>query len=327
MSTQKNTAQVNRVPVTIVAGFLGAGKTTLLNRILNGDHGLKIAVMVNDFGAINIDSQLVVSADQKTINLANGCICCTVENDLIEQLQTLLQNRDQRPEHILIETSGVSDPGKVVNTLRYPGFRQHLTIDAVISLADAEQFLNLEGDMKALAMSQLSVADLVVLNKLDRVNEQQLLNLREQWSFPGARIFETQYAEVPLALLLGVESERHVAHSTRACDHGCDQGTCSHTRPHDQLFKSLSWKSSQPLSLTKLRQIFKQLPTGIYRAKGFVYLQEAPDQRCVLQMVGTRTEIEKADSWKETPATQLVLIGTQSLDWADVRQQLESCIA
>lgn len=240
MNTVRPAQYLSPVPVTIVTGFLGAGKTTLLNRILNGDHGLKIAVMVNDFGAINIDSQLVVSANQKTISLANGCICCTVENDLIEQLQTLLHKHDERPEHILIEASGVSDPSKIVNTLRYPRLRVHLNIDAVITLVDAEQFSNLDLEMKSLAMNQLNIADIIVLNKTDRVDAQHLRSLREQWLFPRARVIETQYAQVPLALLLGTES--HTNETAEA--HHCDNSSTDHCptkQTHDEQFFTVSW--------------------------------------------------------------------------------------
>jgi len=323
-----------QLPVTIVSGFLGSGKTTLLNRILNGQHGLKIAVMVNDFGAINIDSQLVVSATQKTINLANGCICCTVENDLIEQLQKLLRLREGRPEHILIETSGVSDPGKVINTLRYPVFRQQLNIETVITLVDAEQFLSLEGERKSLAMGQLSVADLVVLNKVDLVAESQLEQLREQWLFPSARVIETQFAEVPLALLFGgghgaapttTPAPAPKPNAADDAEHPCSK-QCEHTRPHDQLFTSVSWQSQQPLSLVELRQTLKQLPNNVYRAKGFVCLQEVPDERCLVQLVGSRLSIEKAGREGQAAGSQLVFIGWRDMDQTQLLKQLDLCV-
>lgn len=130
--------EFSKVPVTIITGFLGSGKTTLMNRILNGNSGRRIAVMVNDFGEINIDSQLVVSAQQNMISLANGCICCTVENNLIEQLHNLLNLRKGPPECILIETSGVSNPMKVAHTLKYPQFRDKVHIDAIITMLDAD---------------------------------------------------------------------------------------------------------------------------------------------------------------------------------------------
>jgi len=327
---------MNAIPVTIVSGFLGSGKTTLLNRILNSDlasrKGLKIAVMVNDFGELNIDSQLVVSAEQNMINLENGCICCTVESDLIEQLRKLLQLREGRPDVILIETSGVSEPSKVVNTLRYPEFKNLLTIDAVISLLDAEQFTQLEGTMKRLAMDQLSVADIIVLNKTDLVTDKQLQSLKEQWLFPKASVYETQYANVPLPLLMGVSSAEQPPEFT-APEHACSEScspqnhTHGHTHSHSQQFSSMSWQSEQPLHLQQLKQILTNLPSNIYRVKGIVNLVEVPEQRCLVHKVGSRLSIEKQDNWQVPKNSQLVLIANSTLDKEVITMQLEEALA
>jgi len=315
------------IPVTLVSGFLGSGKTTLLNRILNGDHGHRIAVMVNDFGAINIDSQLIVSAEQNMVSLANGCICCTVESDLIEQLHNLLQLHEGPPELILIETSGVSDPARVVHTLGYPRFRKQLAIDAVITLLDAEQFSSLEGDMAQLAMSQLAAADIVIINKTDLASEAQMQQLKEQWLFPRARAYETQFADIPLELLLGVD---HFAGRKQAPETvHCASADCVHpTHDHDSLFTTFSWDSDQLLSLGTLRRALQQLPANIYRAKGFVYLKEAPEQRCTVHLVGTRLEIKKSTAWDERkPGNQLVMIGWGHVDKNALALTLNSCVA
>jgi len=306
------------IPTTVVTGFLGSGKTTLMNRILNGDHGLKIAVMVNDFGAINIDSQLIVSAEQNMVNLANGCICCTVESDLIEQLHKLLSLRE-RPEHILIETSGVSAPSKVVNTLRYPQFRDRLRVDAVVAMVDSEQFCELEGEMAQLAMDQLSVADIVVLNKTDVASPEQLQQLREKWLYPQARTFETHFADIPIELLLGVKA----ADRSQSTSHHHKDNCCV---GHPE-FTTFNWDHELPLDLKKLRQAFKALPSNIYRAKGFVQLSEAPQERCLLQMVGTRVEMEKNGPWPKTPRSQIVFIGWGELEVDQIQTQLELCLA
>ncbi len=308
------------IPVTVISGFLGAGKTTLLNRILNGDHGRKIAVMVNDFGEINIDSQLIVSAEQSMVNLSNGCICCTVESDLIEQLHKLINLRE-RPEYILIETSGVSDPSKVVNTLCYPQFRQQLTVDAVVAIIDADNFSSLDGDRRKLAMDQLSVADIVVINKTDLATTRQVESFRQQWLYPYARVFETQFADIPVELLLGTELFE-TNHSPSKSGHQCN-ANCDHN--HNQQFATYSWESDQPLSLSKLRHALKQLPENLYRAKGFVYLAESPKHRCKVHLVGSRVEIEKEERWQQMPKNQLVMIGWNNLDAAHLNQALESC--
>lgn len=307
----------NPIPTTVVTGFLGSGKTTLMNRILNGDHGLQIAVMVNDFGAINIDSQLIVSAEQNMVNLANGCICCTVESDLIEQLHKILNLR-QRPQHILIETSGVSAPSKVVNTLRYPQFRDRLQVDAVVAMVDCEQFADLDGEMAQLAMDQLSVADMVVFNKTDLATTQQLQQLRDQWLFPKARVFETAYADIPLELLFGTNNSS----APHDPGHRC---ASSHCDCHPA-FTTFNWESNLPLDLHKLRQVLKALPANIYRSKGFISLHGAPREHYLLQMVGTRLEIEERESDHSAPRNQLVFIGWGDLAGEEIQAQLEQCL-
>ena len=321
------------IPVTIVSGFLGSGKTTLINCILNSDiyanKGLKIAVMVNDFGELNIDSQLVVSAEQNMINLENGCICCTVESDLIEQLRKLLQMRSGRPDVILIETSGVSEPSKVVNTLHYPEFKDQLRVDAVISMLDADQFNQLEGTMKRLAMDQLSAADIVVINKTDLVNEQQLQQLKAQWLFPNASVYQTQYANVPLELLVDVSAAQQSVTATEQA-HACS-AQCTHDNDskadHNQQFASMSWQYKQPLELSKLRQVLTDLPGSVYRVKGIVDLIDVPEQRCLVHKVGSRLTIVKQDKWQEEKSSQLVFIASEALDKECISMQLASSSA
>ena len=140
-------------PVTVLAGFLGAGKTTLLNRILQSQHGLRIAVMINDFGALNIDAQLVSAIeDDFTVNLENGCICCNIRDDLLAQTLALLRRPDP-PEYIIVEASGVSDPMAIAETFTLTEISHLLYLDSVITLVDAEQFGNLTGDYQRLGAS------------------------------------------------------------------------------------------------------------------------------------------------------------------------------
>lgn len=315
------------IPVTLVSGFLGAGKTTLLNRILNSDHGLRMAVMVNDFGAINIDSDLIVSQTQTTVSLANGCICCTVESDLIEQLARLLDDRQNRPEYIVIEASGVSNPSKIANTLRYPQFRQDLSIDSIITVVDAEQYGDLQGEMAQLAMEQLDVADIIVLNKLDRVSAEQVAALKARWLYPRARVLESRYGDVPLELVLGVGRFRSTWSFTPATAAPLLGG--SRPQDHSDLFDTWSFACDRPLSLKALRQALASLPTEIYRAKGVCRIAEVPDKRCVLHLVGARSEILPEQGWAERePGTRLILIGRRgALDPADLQARFEACVA
>lgn len=316
------------IPVTIIAGFLGAGKTTLLNRILHAEHGLRMAVMVNDFGAINIDSQLIVSVEDNLVSLANGCICCSVQSDLVEQLSALVARPEGPPEHIVIETSGVSDPGRVANTLRYPGLRERFVIDAIVTVVDTEQFDELTGDMADLAVAQLEVADIIVLNKCDLVPKDKREALAARWLYPHVRVVETQFGEVPLELLLGVGSfnPEKIHHHEHDHTHSCEQKDCSHTNHHDT-FDSWSWCGEGRLALKPLRAMLQRLPRDIFRVKGILHVSEVPDRRIICQVVGPRVELTPGEPWgNEIPNSQLVFIGRNSrIDSVIMAQQIEAC--
>lgn len=193
------------IPLTLLTGFLGAGKTTLLNRILHADHGLRVAVLVNDFGAINIDTQLVVGVEGETISLANGCICCTIRDDLLQAALQLVERADP-PEYIIVETSGVSDPEAVAVTFLLPELRSRIQLDSILTVVDAEQVLSLTGADALLAEDQVALADIVILNKVDLATPELLEQVRAwvEEVAPRARVLETVHGNAPLELLLGV---------------------------------------------------------------------------------------------------------------------------
>jgi G3E family GTPase len=325
--------------VTIITGFLGSGKTTLLNRILHAEHGLRVAVLVNDFGAINMDTQLVVGVEEDTISLANGCICCTIRGDLLQATLDLLQ-RPQPPEYMLVETSGVSDPLEVALTFRAI---QRVQIDSILTVMDAEQILSLDRRYAALAIYQVGMADIVILNKVDLVNEAQLQSVRDyiRRIVPDARIIETTHGDVPLALLLNVgqfEIERLASrqpHDIHVHAEGAEQESEDHEHHHEHtdhtlVFSTWSWRSSQPVSFRALQRMVNRLPETIYRAKGIFFLADAPGQKGILQVVGRRASLTLSrEGWENrVPHSQLVVIGAAgSVDGETLTECMEACLA
>ena len=194
------------IPLTVLTGFLGAGKTTLLNRILTGDHGLRIAVLVNDFGSINIDADLVVGVegDGDVISLANGCVCCNVRDDLVTAV-TQVMARPEQPEYILLEASGVAEPSGIALTFMGEGLRDHIRLDSIMCVVDAEQVFAVP-EMMELKLRQVAFADMLILNKVDLVTPQEIERITA-WlddRFHRYRLVEACGGDVPLEILLSV---------------------------------------------------------------------------------------------------------------------------
>ncbi|GIV89312.1 MAG: cobalamin biosynthesis protein CobW [Chloroflexus sp.] len=321
------------IPVTILTGFLGAGKTTLLNRILKADHGLRVAVLVNDFGSINIDAQLVIDVESETISLANGCICCTIRDDLLQTAFTLL-DRPQPPEYLIIEASGVSDPWAIADTFLLPELRTYFRLDSVITVVDAE-YVHRQPSYESLIVEQISAADIVVLNKIDLVPSDQLTEL-EAWVrriVPQARILPAMYADVPLRLLLDVGRLQHrvplphLVVTAESDHHDHDHHDHDH-HDHGSAFATWSYVADQPFTLHAFRRVILNLPPAIFRAKGLVYLAEVPQRRAVLQLVGSRVQVTVGEPWgNQPPQTQMVFIGLPGqLDETTLRQAFDRCL-
>jgi len=329
------------IPVTILTGFLGAGKTTLLNYILHSDHGMKIAVLVNDFGAINVDAQLIVGVEGEMVHLSNGCICCTIRGDLMRETLELI-HRDDPPEYIIIEASGVSDPMAIAMTFRVPQFMPLVYMDGVITVVDAEYFLELDGVNQYLGLDQVRFADFVVLNKVDLVTatylEQVKSKIRE--ITPNARIIETQQGQVAPELLLGsgqFEPEKlaqrhahdvhvHAVDEELDHDHSHDH---DHEHNHALVYSTWSWTSTTPLKIDCLKAVLDSLPTTVYRSKGIIHLAERPEDRYVFQLVGKRVALVRHRRWHDDEAcqTQIVIISSHDgIDGEELTRQFENCL-
>ncbi|MCP4358443.1 MAG: GTP-binding protein [Chloroflexi bacterium] len=315
------------VPVTILAGFLGAGKTTLLNRILNGDHGLRIAVLVNDFGAINIDAELIVGVEDNAISLANGCVCCEIRDDLVETIEEVV-SRPENPEYILLEASGVADPAGIAMTFVQPQFRDRIRLDSIISIVDAEQVFAYPEypQLQELKMRQIAFSDMVILNKVDLVDEAQLQKVKD-WigkRLTRVRIVEAVQCDIPLEILLGVGrfDVQQLAEIPDSHPH-------DHETNHGQVFSTWSYQSDKPFSLEALQEMIRRkLPENIYRCKGVIYALDAPDNRAILQVVGRRSDVALGEEWGNVQSrTQIVAIAAAgSIDTEVLTALFEECV-
>lgn len=244
------------IPVTVIGGYLGAGKTTLLNRLLGEAKGVKLAVLVNDFGSVNIDAALIAGRDGETISLVNGCVCFSIGDNLWLALHDLAERPDG-PDRILIEASGVADPARIAD---YAGSHPQLTLDSIVVVADPETVRARAHDKYVgdLVRLQLAAADAIVLSRTDIVDAEtcRAVRLWIETEVPGAR--------------LAVSPD---------LDHG-------------RLFTSWTLASELPLDGPLLRAAVTALPTDVVRAKGIVRLLEAPDRRFVLQVAGGRWSLD-----------------------------------
>jgi G3E family GTPase len=314
------------IPLTILTGFLGAGKTTLLNRILNGNHGLRVAVLVNDFGSVNIDAELVVGVESNVISLANGCVCCTLRDDLVQTVDEAIQ-RAEKPEYILLEASGVADPISIAMTFNSPKLHDRIRLDSITCVVDAEQvFAHPENPaVMNLQLRQIASADMLILNKVELAGTEQIQKVHKLIDdhFNNIRIVETNFCNVPYEILMSVgrfdASRLANTHDDHAYEHDA----------HAQVFSTWSYETDQPLSLQALKEMARKLPGSIYRCKGIVYASDSPSRRAVLQVVGRRVDVTLLDEWNESKqATRIVAIGApDSIDAFDLQQRFDACIA
>ncbi len=306
------------MPVTVITGFLGSGKTTLLNHILQGEHGLKIGVLVNEFGEIDIDSQLLESIEEGMVQLSNGCICCTINEDLVAAVFKMLTS-EEKIDYLVIETSGIADPVPIMATLENSDLRGLTRLDAVVGVVDAVNFdaEYYDGDT---ARHQLIYSDVLLVNKIDLVDRTQLSTVQAKLAAlkTDAMVLETQRCQVPLSLLLDVQLAS--LNSNTVDDH-------AHHQHRDHLaadqWMSIAFEFDRPLQIAKFQEFITGLADNIFRSKGILWFQES-DQRHVFQLCGKRYDIN-SDNWRGTPKNQIVFIG-KGLDEQAIGHSLQDCL-
>lgn len=286
------------IPVTIMSGFLGAGKTTLINHLLAADHGLNITVLVNDFGAINIDAELILKREQEVMELSNGCVCCSIQGDMVAQLQALFA-AEKKPEYLLIEASGISQPARIASVFGYPSLRHHARLDAVITLLDAANINTLPEKSRQLVQDQIAAADIIALTKTDLACETALATIKEDWLLPNQPLITVSNGAIAPHLLLDIK-----AHNADTDDDINTSPPLASGRSDD--FEAIKWTSEHPLDYQALKQALDHLPIALYRLKGIVHCADWPDERIIVQKVGRRLHLMRAGPWQHPPLTRLV---------------------
>lgn len=337
---------MKKLPTTIVTGFLGSGKTTLLRHLLTHANGRKLAVIVNEFGEVGVDGELLrqcsVGCEEEAsevgplYELSNGCLCCTVQEEFVPVLETLLERRE-RIDHIVIETSGLALPKPLVQAFQWPQIRAACTVDAVIALIDgpavlsgqfahdphavdaqrrADPNLDHERPLQDLFEDQLSAADLIVVSKVDALPEgglERVKALIAAHSKPGVKVVAASHGQLPFDVVLGLDSKSEDTIDTVHTHHDEDH---EHGREHShELFDTLTLKLGTMNREALLRGLSAVVQEHeVLRAKGFAAVEDKP-MRLVVQGVGARFDsyYDRAWSAHEPRATELVIIG-QHLD-------------
>jgi len=357
-------AAATKIPVTVLTGYLGAGKTTLLNRILSENHGKRYAVIVNEFGEIGIDNDLIIGADEEVFEMNNGCVCCTVRGDLVRIIDGLMK-RKGKFDAIILETTGLADPAPVAQTFFVDeDVREKTMLDAVVTVADAKWLSDRLKDAPE-AKNQIAFADVIVLNKTDLVTKAELAEVeaRIRGINPYATLHRTKRAQVKLSDVLGrgafdldrileiepeflndgghdhdhdhchdencTDEHHHHGHDHHHHDHGHSHGGLKHY--HDEDMQSLSLRTDKPIDPTKfmpwLQELVAKDGEKILRSKGILAFK-GDDDRYVFQGVHMMLEGDHQRKWKDDEAreSRLVFIGRELPEQA-IRDGFEKTIA
>lgn len=304
-------------PILLITGYLGAGKTTLINRLLSEPRGRRLAAVVNDFGAINIDAALLASVSNDVISLKNGCVCCSLLGDLLQTLSTILR-RVPAPDGIVIETSGLSNPAEIVRTLLDPVIWKEAALETVICVTDARALIDDPALAdEALWQSQMAAADFVALSKADLIDEAERGRVEATIRRHKADhlIHEMIDGHLSHELLFASDAERQPRTHKVANAHA----------PH--AFETVTWTSDVPLEMAKFQAVIGQHASVLVRAKGFVTFDERPSEPMLFQLVGSRATISRppAGVSKELAAQLVFIAKTGTLDAAQFCSSLDRC--
>ena len=326
MVMQQIRGNAHRIPVTIVTGFLGSGKTTLINHILEGQHGRKIAVIVNEFGEIGIDGQLMVSDDEEQlVEFNNGCLCCTVRGDLVRTLEDLMQRADL--DAVLVETTGLADPAPVASTFIVADeIKANFNLDAFVTVVDAPNLQRNLTDSHE-AQEQVAFADIILINKTDLVSADEIAKIEQQIRTlnPIAKIHHTAFSVVDLPLILGTgafDLEAKLEVDPLFLD--------DLEHEHDATVGSFALTSEKPIDMNKfmlwMNALAQDKGEDLYRTKGLFYAQGFPE-RVLFQSVRMLTSMKRDRPWKpdEAKLTQLVVIG-RNLNRDEFAEGFAKCV-